>query len=318
MRKFSSPILSATIRSASMAGALAALSGCMFQVGPDAVVTERDGDARVTLPGGAPADVDDPADPNDPSSDPSDPSNPADPGDPSGPAQPLPPWDSSTPFTGARDGRIVGNIGPATGLNLPTDIANVYDDGYYTQIEVFALRSDGRRVMLALQVQTDGESGPFFVPGVGKRMKLGYTTAGYVGALACEGPDSGDPEEPFGDTPFDEEPCEVGVDTEQDPENPSNVLRVTVRAVFADANGDCPEDPGAGVGDGDFGEEDLPDMDGDGDGDLCDEDDDDEELPPGDPTDPGNPPPSEPTDPNDGDGGAVNPLTAQATFSLTR
>jgi hypothetical protein len=302
--------------------ALGALSGCVFQVG-DAVVTERARDeARVDLPGGGPSDVgEDPSSPSDPA-DPAtnDPNDPSDPGEP---AAPLPPWDSTQPFTGARDGRIVGTIGPAVGLNLPTDIAHVYDDGYYTQIEVFALRSDGRRVMLALQIQTDGEDGPFFVPGVGKRMKLGYTTAGYVGALACEGPDSGDPSEPFGDTPFDEEPCEVGVDTEQDPENPANVLRVTVQAVFADADGDCPEDPGAGVGDGDFGEEDLPDMDGDGDGDLCDDDDEptdpSDPSDPSDPTDPGNPPPSEPTDPNDpGSGGGVNPLTATATFSMTR
>jgi hypothetical protein len=294
----------------------AALSGCAFQVGPDAVTTDRaQGDAQVNLPGGAP-DALGPSDENDPG-----PGGPGDSGAPgdetSQPSAPLPPWDSSQPFTGARDGRIAGTIGPAAGFDLPTDIANVYDDGYYTQIEVFALRSDGRRVMLALQVQTDGEDGPFFVPGVGKRMKLGYTTAGYVGALACEGPDSGDPSEPFGDTPFDEEPCEVGVDTEQDPENPANVLRVTVQAVFADANGDCPEEPGAGVGDGDFGEEDLPDFDGDGDGDLCDDDEDpsDPINPPSDP-EPSEPEPTEPTEP--GSGGGVNPLTATATFSMTR
>lgn len=296
-----------------------ALSGCAFQVGPDAVTTDRaQGDSDVSLPGGAPGNFGDASGNDDPAND--DPSDPGtnQPGDVDEPDVPLPPWDSSTPFTGVRNGRIVGTIGPASNLDLPTDIARVYDDGFFSQIDVFALRNDGRRVMLQLQVDTFG-NGPFFVPGVGKRMKLGYTTAGYVGALACEGPDSGDENEPFGDTPFDEEPCEVGVDVEQDPDDPQNALRVTVQATFADDNGDCPADPGSDVGDGDFGEEDLPDLDGDGDGDLpdCDAGDDDIDEP-SDPSEPTEPP-SEPTDPSDpGSDGGVNPLSASTSFSLTR
>ena len=179
---------------------------------------------------------------------------------------PLPPWDATRLFTGAQQGRIVGDIGDAANLDLPTDIVHVYDDGYYTQVEAYARRSDGQRVMILLQVDSlTGSS--FFAPGIGKRLATGYTTAGNVGALACQGPDSGDEDEPFEDTPFDEEPCEVSVDTEQDPGDPQ-ALRVTVQATFADANGDCPEEPGAGDGDGSVGEEDLPDLDGDGDGDL--------------------------------------------------
>ena len=60
--------------------------------------------------------------------------------------------------------------------------------------------------------------GPFFVPGVGKRLRPGSMSSGSFFALACEGPDSGDEDEPLGDTPIDEEPCDVSVDTKQNPE----------------------------------------------------------------------------------------------------
>ena len=83
MRRLSIPILS--ICSVAMAGVVTALSGCVFEVGPDAL-TER-ARADTTLPGG-PADVigdDDPGSPN--------PSNPADsdPGTPSNPSEPAQP-----------------------------------------------------------------------------------------------------------------------------------------------------------------------------------------------------------------------------------
>ena len=229
-----------------------ALSGCIFQVGPEVLSERPDRIARKgTAPGdnaeapGAGGDVVDM------------------PGAPEAEApqtaapEPMPPWDFSTRFAAIRDGRILGNIGPATGLNLPTDIAHVYDDGFFTQLAVYALRGDGRRVMLQLQIDNFGE--PLFVPGTGKRLRPGYTDGRVMAALACEGSDSGDPEAPLEDTDFDEEPCDVGVDTEQNPEDPST-LRVTLQATFADDNGDCLDDEGP----------DLPDLDDDGDGDLPD------------------------------------------------
>ena len=242
-------------------GVLAALGGgCVLQLGAPAEEAARR-EARPLPVGAASVDVDDlkPADEGDD----------VVVGDPAtAPAPTLPPWDNTRLFTGARDGRLVGTIGPAANLDLPTDILQTFDDGYYTEIAVFAVRSDGRRVMLQLGIDNADDDGiPFFVPGVGKRLRPGYTTAGNVGALACEGPDSGNPDEPFDGTPFDEEPCDVGVDTEQDPEDPQ-ALQVTLQATFRDANGDCPDAPGGDLGDGDFGEEDLPDLDNDGDGDL--------------------------------------------------
>ena len=212
---------------------------------------------------------------------------------------PLPAWDHSLFFTGGRDGRIAGTIGPVANMDRPTDIVHIYDDGYYTEIEVFALSTDGTRVMIQLQVDSINGEG-FFVPGVAKRLRPGYTTAGNVGALACAGEDSGNTVQPFlNDPAFDAEPCEVGVDTEQDGDQPQ-ALRVTVQATLPDENGDCPEAPGAGIGDGDFGEEDLPDLDGDGDGDL-----------PGGVDDPSQPPPG------GGGAGGSHPL-ATAAFVMTR
>jgi hypothetical protein len=294
---------------------LTALGGCVVQLGDNSASAHRAaGQAAVRD-----VDVDDDfvADPNNPAVVVAD--------DDEAPAPaPLPPWDTAPLFTGARDGRISGAIGPASNLDLPTDIAHVYDDGYFTEIAVYALRNDGQRVMIQLQIDSiDGQ--PFFHPGIGKRLAPGYTTAGNFSAMACMGPDSGDEDQPFEDTPFDDVPCEVGVDTEQDPDAPQ-ALVVTVQAVFADENGDCPEAPGGGLGDGDFGEEDLPDLDGDGDGDLpgCGDNDggggdNDGDLPGADTGDGsdvdvgGDPSP----EPNPGSGDGFHPL-ASSTFTMTR
>lgn len=214
----------------------------------------------------------------------------------------LPPWDASRPFTGISDGRILGQLGPLTNLDLPSDIATLTDLGYFSEVSVFAARADGRRVMLRLQAQNN-DGTPFFVPGVGKRLTPGYSQTVNIAALGCEGTDSGDADEPFEDTPFDEEPCDVSVDTEQDPDAPETLL-VHIQASFADASGECGDAPG-GDGDG-FGEEDLPDLNGDGDGDLpgCGDDSGDGDVPGDNGTD------------DDGNG-SVNPL-AVATFRLTR
>jgi hypothetical protein len=218
---------------------------------------------------------------------------------------PLPPWNASRPFQSLEDGRVRGTIGAVANADLPADLASLYDDGYFTQIDLYALRSDGQRVMLQLQLAA-GVNGPVLQPGVGFRAQLGPRADGsYLYALGCQGPDGED--EPFADTPFDEEPCDVGVDTERDPENPDQLL-VTIAATFADDNGDCPDVPGGDVG--------LPDGDNDGDGDL-----------PGCPNDPGAQDPGDDVggDPGAGDGGAgdvppgdgVHPL-ATATFRVSQ
>src|SRR5882757_3491037 len=48
---------------------------------------------------------------------------------------PAAPWDPSAPFTGLRTGHIRGAVGYAA-VDDPTDLATVYDDGYYAQVEV--------------------------------------------------------------------------------------------------------------------------------------------------------------------------------------
>jgi hypothetical protein len=202
----------------------------------------------------------------------------------------LPPWDDSTIFAGLRDGRVAGDFGPIVGVNLATDITHVYDDGYFTQIDVYAVRDDGQRVMLQLQVES--YQGPFFVPGIGKRMRNGFGDGGYAWALGCAGPDGGSDVQPFMDTPYDEEACDIAIDTEQNTDDPT-ALSVVLHATFRDGDGECPDMPS----DGDM---DLPDEDGDGDGDL--------------PAD-GLPPADDPASPL-GPGGGGGPL-ATSSFTLT-
>lgn len=214
------------------------------------------------------------------------------------PDAPLPPWDASRPFVAAAGERFAGDLGSSRDLNLPADLAMVYDDGWYTQVEVYALRSDNTRVMLSLSVSSsDGQ--PFFQPGMGFKFRPGRVRNADVWSLGCEGPASGSTQMGtiFAETPFDEEPCEVGVDTEQDPENP-DALVVTLAATFAE---DCEDVPG-----GDSGGEDgvdLPDTDGDGDGDL---------PPPGEGGGEGGSTPGG----DSGSGGGAGPLSASASFRL--
>ncbi|MBI1946993.1 MAG: hypothetical protein HYS27_14955 [Deltaproteobacteria bacterium] len=225
------------------------------------------------------------------------------------PAAPLPEWDSSRPFVAALGNRFAGNIGSTHDLDAPADLAFVYDDGWYTQVEVYARGANGQRVMLSLAVSTvDGT--PWLVPGLGFKFRPGQVRNADVWSLGCEGPESGSSQMGtiFADTPYDEEPCEVGVDTEQDPENP-DALTVTLAATF---DADCPEtgdpgEPGGDVGEpgGDDGT-DLPDGDGDGDGDL---------PPPGEGGGEGGAGGDTGTDP--GTGGA-GPLDVSASFTLVQ
>jgi hypothetical protein len=118
------------------------------------------------------------------------------------------------------------------------------------------------------------------------RFRPGLTNGFWTSALACQGPESGEQEMSmvFADTPYDEEPCDVGVDAEEDPEAPG-VLHVTISATVGD---DCDEGDAPPMDGGC----DLPDDDGDGDGDL--------------------PAPGE----DDGTSGGARPLSATASFDL--
>lgn len=223
------------------------------------------------------------------------------------PATPLPEWDPSLPFLAAEGDRFAGDIGSSLDLDVPADLAFVYDDGWYTQIEVYAYGNNGQRVMLSLAVST-ADGTPWLVPGLGFKFRPGHVRNADVWSLSCEGPASGSTQMStiFADTPYDEEPCEVGVDTEQDPENP-DALIVTLAATLADDCDETTDPPGGDVGDpgGDTGEPggddgvDLPDGDGDGDGDL--------------------PPPGEGGGTGgDTGGGGAGPLSVSASVRLRR
>lgn len=177
-------------------------------------------------------------------------------------------WDASRLFTAIADGRMRGTIGETT-VDAAPDIADVYDDGSFTQLAVYAKADSGRRVMLQLSADMP------LVPGTGSRFRPQSRVVG----LACQGSDSGDPAAPFASTSYDEAACEVAMDAEQDADNPQ-ALRVHVAATLPLGRGTClpPDDAGEGcVGEmastGALGcaEVALPDLDGDGDGDLGDE-----------------------------------------------
>ena len=70
--------------------------------------------------------------------------------DPSDDVQP------SVPFTGARDGLMSGDVGPAVNINQAPDRLAVYDDGYYLSIEAVAQLQD-RAAMLMLSASNAGD-----------------------------------------------------------------------------------------------------------------------------------------------------------------
>lgn len=228
---------------------------------------------------------------------------------------PLPAWDPTRSFVAAVGDRFAGDLGSSQNLDTPADLAFVYDDGWYTQLEVYAHGSNGQRVMLMLAIST-ADGTPWLVPGLGFKFRPGHVRNADVWSLGCEGPETGNTQMGmiFADTPYDEDPCEVGVDTEQDPENP-DALRVTLAASFGE---DCEDDVGEPGGDdvgepgGDDGTDggtdggvdggdegvDLPDDDGDGDGDL--------------------PTPGDDGSVDDGTGGGAGPLDVSASFTLVQ
>ncbi len=196
---------------------------------------------------------------------------------------PLPAWDPTRSFVAAVGDRFVGDLGTSQNLDAPADLAFIYDDGWYTQMEVYARGSYGQRVMLMLAIST-ADGTPWLTPGMGFKFRPGHVRNADVWSLGCEGPETGNTQMGmiFSETPYDEDPCEVAIDTEQDPENPG-ALRVTLAATFDEDCEDDVGDPGGDDGaddgdDGDGGDDvgdpggddgvDLPDDDGDGDGDL--------------------------------------------------
>lgn len=178
-------------------------------------------------------------------------------------------WDASLRFTELEQGRVRGTIGSLT-VDAAPDIANVYDDGHFAQLAVYALAPTGGRVMLRLDIDA-GIERTTLVPGIGSR----FRPSSRVSALACQGGDSGDASAPFTDTTYDAVPCEVAIDAEQDVDDPQ-ALRVRVAATLpgnggACINGDATETCADGMavlaGSG-CSEVELHDLDGDGDGDL--------------------------------------------------
>ena len=96
--------------------------------------------------------------------------------------------DFTTPITGVRDGRLIGDIGPAANLNAPATRINSWDDGTYLAVDAVAQLSD-RVAMLFLSASNAAE---IFVPGT----ETTFTFEDYydyevgqpqVGLLGCVG-----------------------------------------------------------------------------------------------------------------------------------
>ncbi|MDP2340291.1 MAG: hypothetical protein Q8O67_04985 [Deltaproteobacteria bacterium] len=73
----------------------------------------------------------------------------------------IDPADFSGPITGARDGHLLGDIGPAEGINAPATRINSWDDGTYLAVDAVAQLED-RAAMLFLSASNAAE---LFVPG---------------------------------------------------------------------------------------------------------------------------------------------------------
>jgi hypothetical protein len=178
--------------------------------------------------------------------------------------------DARTPYSGVEGARILGAIGDAGGLDNETDIERLYDDGWLTTLDLYALIDGDRRVMLQLAAASDTGSS-LIQPGLGRAFNAFAARDGLgVGGLACVGTDSGDAEAPLASTSFDATPCTIAIDAEAD----ESGTRVSVAAWLPEAgegcrvvdDGDCA--PGMQTGRG-CAAVDLEDLDGDGDGDLA-------------------------------------------------
>lgn len=88
-------------------------------------------------------------------------------------------------FTGARDGHMRGDVGPATGINQAPQRLNAYDDGWYLSVES-AAQLDDRAAMLMLSASNASD---LFVPGMSGTFSLyEYEADGpQVTLLGCTG-----------------------------------------------------------------------------------------------------------------------------------
>ncbi len=81
-------------------------------------------------------------------------------GEPLGNGAPSP-ADYTAQITGVREGHLMGDIGPAEGINTPTTRINTWDDGTYLAVDAVVQLSD-RAAMLFLSASNAAE---LFVPG---------------------------------------------------------------------------------------------------------------------------------------------------------
>lgn len=96
--------------------------------------------------------------------------------------------DLSARFTGALNGHMRGDVGPAVDIDQAPDRLTAYDDGFYMVVESVA-RLDERAAMLYLSV-TNGAD--LFVPGASETFTMNdtYSEDGtYVTLLGCTGQD---------------------------------------------------------------------------------------------------------------------------------
>jgi hypothetical protein len=132
--------------------------------------------------------------------------------------------ESYRPVRGAVEGRLVGDVGPVTGINGDANLLSAYDDGYYLSVET-VLELQGRAVMTLLSVSNGAL---VFVPGLEATFTLDDTSEDEVQVtmLGCVGQEVGVYDEY--DAPADE--VTVGVDAGESEDE----MAVGVRARWYD------------------------------------------------------------------------------------
>jgi hypothetical protein len=93
------------------------------------------------------------------------------------------------PVRGAVDGRLVGEIGPLSGIDASANLLSAYDDGYYLSVET-VVELDQRAVMTLLSVSNGAD---VFRPGLNATFNLENSTEGdvQVTVLGCVGQEVG-------------------------------------------------------------------------------------------------------------------------------